>query len=144
MYFWSFQSDQVAKPTKGQDCLLLTPHPRSAGGHGGGGRGAPSASPSSTHVQAQWLQFWCRVQTLGFAYFISTHWHPQWKLGTLGGPTWPDFIMKTRFISKGKKTILFLVFIYLAAPGLSCGSQHFWSLLLHIGSLIVACGIFFF
>ena len=39
--------------------------------------------------------------------------------------------------------LLFLVFIYLTAPGLRCGMQGLQFSLRHVGSLVAACGIQF-
>ena len=36
----------------------------------------------------------------------------------------------------------FFFLIYLAVPGLSCGTQNLWSLLYHAGSLVEACELF--
>jgi len=39
--------------------------------------------------------------------------------------------------------ILFLIFMYLAVPGLSCSTWDLQSSLWHLESLVVACGILF-
>ena len=38
--------------------------------------------------------------------------------------------------------LFFLIFIYLAAPGLSCGTQDLQSLLWHVGPFIAICRLF--